>query len=151
METHRIDKIPLEMIIQMILRILKHILCKANNSLINDFGKLFLCIKGQARVTIKRLQMDIDVGRNVMVDGFLIKPFFTQQCGLIPNNFIQIIWKLIGIADQLAFRSFIRHQLQHRLQYPSEFIQALTMIIRQIHQTVLDLWCQLIQRNRYFI
>ena len=88
METHRIDEIPLEVIIQMILRILKHILSKADNFLINDFGKLFLCVKGQPRITIKRLQMDIDVGRDVMVDGFLIKPFFTQQGGLIPDDFI---------------------------------------------------------------
>ena len=90
MQTHRIDEIPLEVIIQMILGILKHTLCKANNALINDFRKFFLRVKGQTRITIKRLQMDIDVGRNVMVDGFLIKPFFTQQRGLISDDFIQI-------------------------------------------------------------
>ena len=88
METHRIDGVPLEVIIQMILRILEHIFCKANNALINDFRKLFLRVKRLTRITIERLQMDIDVGRNIMIDGFLIKPIFPQQRGLISDNFI---------------------------------------------------------------
>ena len=113
MQAHRIDEIPLEVIIQMFLGILKHIFCKANDPLINDFRKLLLCIEGQSRITIKRFQVDMDVGHNELVDGFLVKPLLPQQRSLIPDYLIQIIWKIVGIPYHWAFRSFIRYQGQH--------------------------------------